>query len=478
MKKIQDLLAGGRSRQALRGGAYSLAVTAVVLAILVVVNVLSAALPTSLTRYDMSASQLYSITSNTKAVVNALEEDVTIYWIVQSGEEDAVIENLLDRYDHLSDHITVVKRNPDVYPTFAQQYTDEAVQNNSLVVECGDRYRFIGYDDIYLYEADMYTYSYSASFDGEGAITSAIDYVVSEELPQVYVLEGHGEAELPATFSEQVEKENLELTTFSLLTADEIPEEADCLLIYAPASDISPEEKEMLAEYAEGGGKLLVIAGPVADASLENLYSLLGDYGVETAEGVVVEADRAHYAFQSPAALLPDMASSAVTDPLIEENYYPILPVAQGLIVSDTATDVTALLTTSDTAFSKVAGYEMTTYEKEEGDIDGPFALAVSIACGNDGQIIWFASSFLEDAYNAISSGANVNLGMNALSSLIGESEAMAIRSKSLNYNYLTISESTSSLLRVLMVGVLPLAYLGIGIGVAVRRRRLQSETV
>ena len=469
---------GGKNRIALQGGAYSLILSAVVLALAVVVNILASALPSTLTQYDISAAQLYSVTSNTKVVLGALEDDVTIYWIVQSGQEDQIIENLLDKYESLSDHIAVVKRNPDVYPTFAQQYTDEAVQNNSLVVECGDRYRFIGYDDIYLYEADMYTYSYSASFDGEGAITSAIDYVVSEELPQVYVLEGHGEAELPATFSEQVEKENLELTTFSLLTADEIPEEADCLLIYAPASDISPEEKEMLAEYAEGGGKLLVIAGPVADASLENLYSLLGDYGVETAEGVVVEADRAHYAFQSPAALLPDMASSAVTDPLIEENYYPILPVAQGLIVSDTATDVTALLTTSDTAFSKVAGYEMTTYEKEEGDIDGPFALAVSIACGNDGQIIWFASSFLEDAYNAISSGANVNLGMSALSSLIGESEAMAIRSKSLNYNYLTISESTSSLLRVLMVGVLPLAYLGIGIGVAVRRRRLQSETV
>ena len=449
-----------------------------VLALAVVVNILASALPSTLTQYDISAAQLYSVTSNTKVVLGALEDDVTIYWIVQSGQEDQIIENLLDKYESLSGHIAVVKRNPDVYPTFAQQYTDEAVQNNSLVVECGDRYRFIGYDDIYLYEADMYTYSYSASFDGEGAITSAIDYVVSEELPQVYVLEGHGEAELPATFSEQVEKENLELTTFSLLTADEIPEEADCLLIYAPASDISPEEKEMLAEYAEGGGKLLVIAGPVADASLENLYSLLGDYGVETAEGVVVEADRAHYAFQSPAALLPDMASSAVTDPLIEENYYPILPVAQGLIVSDTATDVTALLTTSDTAFSKVAGYEMTTYEKEEGDIDGPFALAVSIACGKDGQIIWFATSFLEDAYNAISSGANVNLGMSALSSLIGESEAMAIRSKSLNYNYLTISESTSSLLRVLMVGVLPLAYLGIGISVAVRRRRQQSEAV
>lgn len=80
--------------------------------------------------------------------------------------------------------------------------------------------------------------------------------------------------------------------------------------------------------------------------------------------------------------------------------------------------------------------------------------------------------------YNAYSSGANVDMGMNALSSLIGEREAIAIRSKSLNYNYLTISESVASLLKVTMIGVFPLAYLGIGICVILRRRRLQNETV
>jgi len=79
-------------------------------------------------------------------VVNALEEDVTIYWIVQSGKEDEVIENLLSKYESLSDHIEIVKKNPDVFPTFAEQYTDETVSNNSLVVECGERSRFIGYD--------------------------------------------------------------------------------------------------------------------------------------------------------------------------------------------------------------------------------------------------------------------------------------------------------------------------------------------
>lgn len=464
---------------AFKGGSYSLLMTGIVLAILIVVNIFASVLPKTLTRYDISSTKLYSITSNTKVVVNALKKDVTIYWIVQADEEDDVIENLLAKYDSLSDHIKVVKKNPDIYPTFAAQYTSDDVPNNSLVIECGDRSRFVSYNDIYVQEANMSTYSYDSSFDGEGAITSAIDYVVSEELPQIYVLEGHGEKALASGFSKQLEKDNMETKTFSLLNEDAVPEEADCVLIYAPTSDISTEEKDILSDYVKGGGKLMVLAGPTEDGTLENLYSLLKDYGVETADGVVVEEDRTHYAFQAPYVLLPDIASSEITDPLIDENYYAIMPIAQGMTIKDTSGAVSALLTTSDTSYSKVEGYGISTYEKEEGDIDGPFAVAVSIACENDGQIIWFSSSdFLEDMYNSYSSGANLDLGMNALSSLIGESEAVAIRSKSLEYSYLTIDSSTASLLKVLMIGVFPLTFLGVGICVVVRRRRKQNEPV
>lgn len=465
-----------RNRTAFQGGTYALSITAVVLAILIVLNILVSSLPSSLTKFDISAAKLYSITSNTKVVVNALEEDVTIYWIVQSGEEDDVIETLLSKYDSLSDHINVVKKNPDVYPTFAEQYTDETVQNNSLVVECGDRSRFIGYDDIYIQEADMYSYSYNTSFDGEGAITSAIDYVTTDELPQLYILEGHGEEELPQNFQEQIEKENIETNTLSLLTVDEIPEDADALLIYEPSSDLSEEEVTMLYEYAENGGKLLVIAGPTEDGSLENLYSLLANYGVETCEGIVVEGNRESYTMQ-PYILLPEMSSHEITDSLIEENYYPNMPISQGMIVNDDSGAVTSLLTTSSDSFSKAAGYDLTTYEKEEGDTDGPFTVALAIDCTNEGQIVWFSSAaFLDDMYNALSSGSNSDLAMNALSSLIGESEAMAIRSKSLNYNYLSITDSTASLLKTLMIGAFPLAYLGIGVFVILKRRREQNE--
>lgn len=463
-----------RNRIALLGGAYSLTVTAIVLAILVAVNVLASALPKSLTRLDISSAKLYSVTSNTKVVVNGLEKDVTIYWIVQSDEEDDIIENLLGKYESLSEHIEVVKKNPDIYPTFAQQYTDETVQNNSLVVECGERSRFIGYDDIYLYDADISAYSYNVSFDGEGAVTSAIDYVVNEDQPKLYVLEGHGEMELSAVFREQLEKENMELNSFSLLTAKTVPEDAGGILIYGPSSDISAEEKDLLAEYVSGGGKLMVLAGPVEDGTLTNLYGILKDYGVEAADGVVVDTDRGHYAFQAPYVLLPDLAENEITDPLMKENYYAIMPIAQGLMVQDTESgQVTELLTTSELSFSKADGYGLSSYEKEEGDTDGPFALAVSVAAENEGRIVWFASShFLDEMYNAYSSGANLDLAMNAVSSLIGESEAVAIRSKSLNYNYLTISDATASFLKMMMIAVFPLTYLGIGICVTFGRRK------
>ena len=339
---------------AFQGGSYSLTLTAIVLAILVVVNMLVSALPTGLTRYDISASKLYSITSNTKVVVNALKEDVTIYWVVQSDEEDSVIENLLGKYETLSDHIKVVKKNPDVFPTFTAQYTDETVPNNSLIVECGERSRYISYHDIYLAEADPTSYEPQISFDGEGAITSAIDYVTNEEQPQLYLLEGHGEAEIPETFSGQLTKENVELNTISLLNSDEVPEEADCVMIYAPSSDISTEEKRMLADYVKDGGKLMVMAGPTKDGKLENLYSLLEDYGVESQEGIVVEGDRQYYAFQAPHILLPTIQESDLTAPLIEGNYYTIVPAAQGMTVGESGTAVvTELLTTSESSFNK-----------------------------------------------------------------------------------------------------------------------------
>lgn len=386
-----------QNQLALKGGSYSLVVTVVVLAILVVVNIFVSALPTALTRYDISSSKLYSITSNTKVVINNLQQDVTIYWVVQADEEDEIIENLLGKYESLSSHIEVVKKNPDVFPTFTEQYTDEEVPNNSLIVESGERYRYISINDIYESEFDYYSYTYVTSgFDGEGAITSAIDYVVTEDLPQLYVLEGHGEGDLPATFAESIEKENIEVNSISLLTVDDIPEEADAIMIYAPQSDISEAEKTMLADYTADGGRLLVIAGPVYEAEFTNLNSLLADYGVTMAEGIVIEGSRDNYISGYPYTLMPNMESSEITDSLIAERYYPIFPISQGMTIGSTGKGtVTELMSTSDLAFSKVAGFALETYDMEEDDRIGYFLDCSKIAAHRSAPLLFKIYSFI-----------------------------------------------------------------------------------
>ena len=473
-----------RNRQALttrtaKVGGYSFVLSLVVLAILIAVNVLASKLPASWTQWDISAAQLYSLTSDTKVVVTNLQQDVTIYWISQAGQEDTVIQKLLDRYAELSDHIAVEKKDPDVYPTFAQQYTDETVANNSLVVVSGDKSRYIGYDNIYQYDTNSYytTGSVSQSFDGEGQITSAIDYVVSTDLPQVYLLSGHGEAALSDAFSDELQRANYDtVEDFSLLNVDAVPDDCDVLLINAPTSDISDEELTMLRDYLTGGGKLVVLSGPQKDTDLPNLKALLSDYGVTAADGVVVDQNRDYYAFAAPYVLMPEIQSSDITDPLKDGDYHVIVPIAAGLTVgeTDSGATVTSLLETSpDNSFSKAAGYAMTTYDKEDGDIDGPFSLAVTVEDAAGGRMLWVASDYLlDDMYNSYSSGANLDFVMNGLSWMIGDTDAVSIRSKSLDYNYLTISSSSAAWLKVCMIGIIPVGFLLLGVDEVLRRRK------
>ena len=55
-----------QNRNAFRGGAYSLILSAVVLTILIVVNILVNALPENLTKYDISAESPNPITTKKK----------------------------------------------------------------------------------------------------------------------------------------------------------------------------------------------------------------------------------------------------------------------------------------------------------------------------------------------------------------------------------------------------------------------------
>mgnify|MGYP001852456442 CR=1 FL=1 len=238
------------SSKNIRNGSYSIGAVVIVIAIVVVVNMIVGELPSGWTSFDLSDSGLYSIGDTTKDAAGALEEDVSIYLIAESGSEDDLIVNLLERYEELSSHITVEQIDPVLNPNFTSQYTDDTVDSNSVIVVSEKRSKVINYTDMYETTLDYSTYSYQTTgFDGEGQITSAIDYVTTDNMPVMYVLQGHDELSMTDTMTELIEKGNIEIQELNLVTAESVPEDADCLFIYGPQRDLSEEEAEKI--YAE-----------------------------------------------------------------------------------------------------------------------------------------------------------------------------------------------------------------------------------
>lgn len=477
-KSVFGNIKASLSSRSFRVGGYSMAAIAIVLAIVVAVNVLMGALPTSVTKLDMSTNKIASLSAQTEKIVKSLDKDVTMYWIVQSGAEDSYLEPMLERYEDLSSHLKVEKIDPDVYPTFAQQYTDN-LYNNSFVLECGERTRFVSYTDIYVLDYETYyqTYEETYLFEGENALTNAIHYVVSDDLPKVYTLSGHGEAALNTTFSDAITDENMEIAELSLLTLEAVPEDADLILINAPESDISETEKDMLLSYLSAGGKLLAVTSPPKDGALTNLEAVMESYGVSANEGIVFEGDQNYYIWGESYYLLPEINSHTITDPLIDSGYYILTPFSQGLSIADTLPEnvsVTELLTTSAAAYSKVAGYSLTTYDKEDGDIDGPFCLAAAISdSATDAGIVWISSAYvLDETTNYQISGGNLDFFMNCVNWMCEREESISIRSKSLSQEYLTINSGSASTLTAIIVGILPAGYLALGIYLFIRRKR------
>ena len=471
----------GINKKTLKNGSYSVVLSVIFVVIIVVVNLIVDAFPSTYTELDVSDQQLFSIGDQTKDFLKELDKDVTIYQIAQSGSEDEVVSKLLKKYEEASDHIKVEKKDPVVNPKFTSEYTDEEVSSNSLIVVCGDRSKIVDYNNIYESSMDYTTYSYTTSgFDGEGQITSAISYVTSDNLPVLYTLDGHGEKSLDSTLQEDIEKANIEIKSLNLLTEESVPEDADCLMINSPSTDISEDERDAIIEYLENGGKAMIFSD-YTEESMDNFDAVLENYGVERVDGIVIEGDAQHYAMQMPYYLLPDVSSAEAVSDFSSQGYFVLAPYAQGIRQLDNVRDtltIESLLTTSDEAYSKT-DLNTETLEKTDEDIDGPFDIGVSITEEVDDdkttQIVYYSTANLMDSQiNQMVAGGNEQMITESLNWMCStdETSTISIPSKSLEVSYLTVTAYDAAYWKICVMGLIPGVFLVVGFVVWLKRRK------
>ena len=474
-------LIGTISKKHIKNGSYTMVMSVIFIAVVIVINMIVSTIPSKYSEIDISSQKLYSIGDETKKMLKDLEKDVTIYQIAQSGSEDENISNLLKKYEDESKHIKVEQKDPVVNPKIVSQYTSDDLSANSLIVVCGDRNKVIDYNNIYETSVDYQTYSsQTTGFDGEGQITSAIGYVTSENLPALYTVEGHGEKDMDSSIKEDIEKANMDIKSLNLLTEGSVPDDADCLFIDSPSTDFSSDEKDAIIEYLENGGKAIIFSDYTTE-DMPNFDAILENYGVQRTEGVVFEGDNQHYAMQMPYYLVPTINSTDASSETASAGYYVLAPYAQGIKQLDDVRDtvkIESILTTSDQAYSKT-DLNSNTIEKEDGDVEGPFDLGVSITESLDDdketQIVYYSTSNLMDSQtNQMVSGGNEKLIMESLKWMTDteESASVSIPSKSLEVSYLTITDYDAAFWKICTIALIPGIFLVIGFVVWIKRRK------
>lgn len=473
--KPQD---GGR---VFRSGVYAAALAAVVLVLVILVNLVVRAIPTRYTEFDLSESGLFTLSESSKTVAKNIDTDVAIYYLAETGDEDVLITKLLNNYAAQNAHIRWEGKDPALYPTFAAQYGAQNSANGSLILTCGEKSTVLDASDLYTEDYSNYYLNGSSSvtFDGESKLTAALYRLTSGEERHAYYTTNHGEQALTDTLKAALENQNLAVSALDLLSGD-IPDDCDLLIINVPAQDLASagallDEMSALRSYLEQGGKLLVTTDSYNKTP--NLDALLAEFGLSRTEGLVVEGDSSHVLNSYPPYyLLPDYASVAESGILdgVDKNRKVLLQMAQGITLTETENIISeALLTTSDSAYSKAAGYEMTTIEKEDGDPDGPFTLAAYARREDtEAEVVWVNCGNMdnEGIYQVVP--GNVSFLQACAATLAGQESTALIESKALDAAPITVANSTSVGLGLVFVILLPAAVLAVGGVVVVLRRR------
>jgi len=466
-----------------RNGSYSMVLILVVIALIVAVNVLVGLLPAPWLQADITPNAIYSLSEASETLLDTLDEDVTLYLVAETGTEDLTLLALLERYAAASKHVDVVMKDPVLDPTFLNQYTTTSgITPNSVIAVSAKRGLLVDYSSCYevtqSYDA-MYNMTETTTFNAEGEITAAIDYVTSDELPMIYQLAGHNELALPDEFAKAAQEQNLSILPLMLVTEGRVPEDCDVLLLTAPQTDFSAEEAQMILDYLDQGGHMLAFTDYQEGVTLPNLDSVLAYYGLKLEQGLVFESDPDYHVSGYPQYLVPEVKSHAITDPLLENNSVVLNALMQNIQIGNTRSSVTVtpLLETTESAYLKstIAGIEST--DRAEGDKVGKAVVAVAVnePVGDDAEakLVLISSSYMLDAQlDSLVSGSNMTMFLNALGWMCERPQTITIHGKTMDTATVFLTAGSATTLTLVFTVVLPVVVLIVGLVIWVRRRK------
>jgi ABC-type uncharacterized transport system involved in gliding motility auxiliary subunit len=268
----EDIYRGIGGRQ-LRYGSNTAVLVAVVLAILVGLNYLASRHPL---KKDLTRNQRYSLSDQTKKVVQGLKDDVRIVYFQRAAEMEGAGPDRVRDYQSLSPHVKVEFVDPIAKPARAREL-DVKGPWPSIVIERGDKKERV-------------------NNDSEQDLTNAFIKVTREGKKTVCFAQGEGERDIDdgddgglSGIKTALGRDLYDTKKVVLAREGKVPAECSVLVVAGPQSDLLPQVADVVRDWIKAGGKAMLLSDPELKEKRPNYDALIKAFNIDAGMDVVVD---------------------------------------------------------------------------------------------------------------------------------------------------------------------------------------------
>lgn len=295
-------------------------------ALLIIICIVPALIPSSLVKYDITENRMYSISDRTKTYLGELDENVTIH-VINADGSNVQAEYILELMNERSGSLNVIYETQEALSSKLLPLGwdgTSAIPAYSLLISSDKRSSFLSASNMYFYynanfgtlsASDystygnmlyQYAYQYMSGqstdptyynafmslmneslilYQLEGATLNAIEYVTLDVIPTTYYITGLGDDAGSAVLISTLVQSGFK--TLSLEGLDSLPNDASCIIINAPTRDLTDAQRDMIRDFKEASGGIIFLLSE-ENREHKNLMSLLDNYGIKIDESILV----------------------------------------------------------------------------------------------------------------------------------------------------------------------------------------------
>lgn len=454
---------GLRARQT-KYAAYAATYILIVVAVVVVANVLASRYNKS---YDATSNKRYSLSGETKKIVDGLKQDATITYFNQSAHFREG-KDLLDEYASLSHKVRIQYVDPDKDPTVAREAGIRSIP--AATVRIG-------------------SHTEQASDLTEEGITGAFIRDIKGNTRTVCFVTGSGEHQIDDSSRDGLSKlkdllarDTYQTQSIDLLQKAAVPGDCTAIVVAGPTGNYEQPEVDAVKTYVENGGRAMFLLdpplkmGPSTIADNDALTSLLQSWGVTPEKDLVLDLNP----IGQLAGLGPQvpLVTSYGTQPIVADmkGTATAFPLSRSLSIANTSkTTVDKLFDSSSSSLATMNLSSPQVSVKDPNNKKGPLTLAAAGAYNTGktnaqgrfvvvGSSIWVTNRFVD--FNG-----NGDLATNAVNWLCSDEDLISIRPKPMENRSVTMTRAQIGVVRIVSQFVLPLIVVIAGILVWWKRR-------